>query len=176
MVTGIGKAPVLKHALETTSSEVGLHHPLRRINQAKSGQRRIQHLHGTVEDELTFDANFQFAASFLELPGVKTAMCRQAQVDAVVANQILRLLRLRSILEVGRGSDNGHAHVRRNTHGYHAACHLLAASNASVEVPCLPAAKSLRPRFFTRQHWCASPMRLKPQPPILPASSPFRIE
>jgi hypothetical protein len=31
------------------------------------------------------------------------------------------------------GSDDSHAHVRRNTHGYHAARHLLAASNASVE-------------------------------------------
>src|SRR5438552_10343107 len=60
-------------------------------------------------------------------------MCRQTQGYAVVANQILRLLRLRSILEIRRQPDDRHAHVGSNTHGDHATRHLLAASNTGVE-------------------------------------------
>src|SRR3954452_3399022 len=60
-------------------------------------------------------------------------MCRQAQGYAVVVNEVLRLLRLRSVLEIRWRPDNRHAHVRSNTHGYHTTRHLLTAANASVE-------------------------------------------
>jgi hypothetical protein len=49
---------------------VFLHQILRHIGQAESGQRRIEHLGSAVEDELAFDAHFQFAVTFFELPGV----------------------------------------------------------------------------------------------------------
>src|SRR3954452_22095804 len=45
----------------------------------------------------------------------------------------MRLLRLHSVLEIRCGSDNRHAHVRSNAHGYHTTRHLLSAANASVE-------------------------------------------
>src|SRR3954468_1242275 len=60
-------------------------------------------------------------------------MCRQAQGYAVVVNEVLRLLRLRSVLEIRWRPDNRHAHVRSNTHGYHTTRHLLTAANTSVE-------------------------------------------
>ena len=69
-----------------------LRHVLRHIGQAKSGQRRIEHLSSAVEDELAFDAHLQLAAALLELPGVQPAIGRQAQIDATVVGQVLRLL------------------------------------------------------------------------------------
>ena len=43
--------------------------------------------------ELAFDAHFQFATALCELPGIQSAMCLKTQIDAVVADQLLRLLR-----------------------------------------------------------------------------------
>jgi hypothetical protein len=133
MVARIGRQPVFKHALEATLGEVGLRHPLWHIRQAQSGQCRVQYLRSLIENKLAVDTNLQLAAAFLELPGVKATTCRQAQIDAVVADQVLWLLWYRSILEIRRGSDDSHTHVRRNANGDHATRHLLAAPNAGVE-------------------------------------------
>jgi hypothetical protein len=78
------RAPVLEDAPEVTRSDVGLDHALRQAGQAESGKRRVDHLRGTVENELALDAHVQLAPAFLELPCVQPAMARQAQVDAVV--------------------------------------------------------------------------------------------
>src|ERR1700737_1962896 len=42
---------------------MGLRQVLRRIGQSESGQRRIEHLESTIEDELAFDAHPQFAGT-----------------------------------------------------------------------------------------------------------------
>jgi hypothetical protein len=62
------------------------------VGQAETSQRRIEHLDSAVEDELAFNAHPQFAAAFFELPRVQPAIRRQAQIDAVVVGQVLRLL------------------------------------------------------------------------------------
>jgi hypothetical protein len=50
----------------------------------------------------------------------------QAQTYAVVADQVPRLLRLGSILEIRRRADNGHAVVGADAHGDHVLRNLLA--------------------------------------------------
>jgi len=45
-----------------------------------------------VEDELVFDTHFQFVTTFLKLPAKQATVGRQAQIDAVMADQILRRL------------------------------------------------------------------------------------
>ena len=57
----------------------------------------------------------------------------QAQTYAVVADQVPRLLRLGSILEIRRRADNRHAVVGADAHGDHVLRNLLAAPNAGVE-------------------------------------------
>jgi hypothetical protein len=93
MVSRKGRAPVLKHSLDTTLGEMGLRQILRHIGQAESSQRRIEHLGSAVEDELAFDAHLQFAGALFEIPGVQPAICGQTQIYAVVTDQFLRPLR-----------------------------------------------------------------------------------
>ena len=64
MIAQIGRAPVLKHPLETALGEMRLRQVLRHIGQAESGKPRIEHLESAVEDELAFDAHFEFARPF----------------------------------------------------------------------------------------------------------------
>ena len=56
----------------------------------------------------------------------------QAQIDAVVGDQVLRLLRLRPCLEIRRRSDDRHAHVRSDPHGDHVLGDLLAHPHPGV--------------------------------------------
>ena len=64
MVARKGRAPFVKHSLETSLSQMRLRHVLRHIGQTETGQRRIEHLGSAVENELAFDAYLQFAAVF----------------------------------------------------------------------------------------------------------------
>ena len=57
---------------------------------------------------------------------------RQAKRDAIMIDQILRLLRLCPRLEVRWSSYDRHAHVWADAHGDHILCYLLAASHTSV--------------------------------------------
>ena len=59
-------------------------------------------------------------------------MQRQAQVDAVVLDQILRRLRRRPLLEIRGRADDRHAHVRPDPHRDHVFGHLLATAHAGV--------------------------------------------
>jgi hypothetical protein len=43
---------------------VGLRQVLRHVGQAESGQRRIEHLVGAVEDELAFDTTYPSAGAY----------------------------------------------------------------------------------------------------------------
>src|SRR5437016_12314786 len=74
-------APVREHAPEMTRSDLGLDHALRHAGQAESGQRRVDHLPGAVENELALNAYVQLSRAFLELPRVQPPMAQQAQVD-----------------------------------------------------------------------------------------------
>ena len=65
---------------------------LRQISQAESCQRRIEHLGSAIEDELAIDSHLQFAAASFELPRIQPSISCQAQIDALVIGQILRLL------------------------------------------------------------------------------------
>ena len=74
MVPRKGRTPIFKYSIQTTFGQMGLCQVLRHIGQAESGQRRIEHLESAVENELAFDAHFQFATAFFELPGVQAAV------------------------------------------------------------------------------------------------------
>ena len=60
-------------------------------------------------------------------------MGRQAQIDAIMPDQLLRRLWLRPLLEVGRRTDHGHAQVGPDAHRDHVLGDLLAAAHARVE-------------------------------------------
>lgn len=51
---------------------MGLRQVLRHIGQAESGQRRIEHLVGAVEDELAINSRVQLALARFKLPRVQT--------------------------------------------------------------------------------------------------------
>src|SRR5882762_10154432 len=57
VISRVRRAPILEHSLEKTFVDMGLCQVLRHISQAESGECRIEHLAGAVEDELTFDAD-----------------------------------------------------------------------------------------------------------------------
>lgn len=84
------RAPVLEHSLQTSLGNMRYRHVLRHVSEAETGQCRIEHLARAVQHELAFDARVQFATTFLEFPCVEPAVGGQAQVDAVVLDQILR--------------------------------------------------------------------------------------
>ena len=69
VIAGIGRAPILEHALQAALRDMGRCDILRHIGQTEPGQRRIEHLERAVEDELAFDAHVQIVVAFLELPG-----------------------------------------------------------------------------------------------------------
>ena len=79
---------------------MGLRQVLRHIGQTESGQGGIEHLEGAVENELAFDVDLQLTFALLELPGVQAIISGQAQIDAVVAYQVLRLLWRRPLHEI----------------------------------------------------------------------------
>jgi hypothetical protein len=54
--------------------------------------------------------------TYLKLPRIEPAMCWQAQIDAVVMDEVLRGPWFWASLEVGRSGDYGHADVRPHPH------------------------------------------------------------
>ena len=71
---------------------------------------------------------FSSRPRLFELPGIQSAVGRQAYVDAIESRQILRLLGLRRRFEVGRCADDRHAEVGADADGHHVLCHLFAAN------------------------------------------------
>src|SRR5580704_13334551 len=92
--------PVFKNTFEPAFGDMGQRLILRHVSDAKSGECCVEHLPGTVEDELAFDAHLQFARAFFEFPRVQAAMREQTQIDAVMIDQVLWLLRLRPFFEI----------------------------------------------------------------------------
>src|SRR6516165_2219028 len=70
MIARIGRAPILKHALQATLHEMRRGDVLGHIGQPEAGQRRIEHLERAVEDELAFDMHLQLAAVVFEFPSI----------------------------------------------------------------------------------------------------------
>ena len=89
----------LQHPLQSSLGGCRLCQILRHIGQAESGKRRVEHLESVVEGELAVDADFEFAITFFELPGVQAAVRGQTQIDAVMTDQVLGLLRFWSLFE-----------------------------------------------------------------------------
>src|SRR5258705_5159646 len=88
----ISGAPVLQHALQSFLRDIRLSQVLGNIGQSQSSERRVEHLKCAVEGDLPFDPYFQFATSFFKLPGIEAAVRLQAQIDAIMADQVLGLL------------------------------------------------------------------------------------
>ena len=107
-------------------------HVLRHTRQAEAGQCRTESLHEAVENELAIDSHLQLAVAFFKLPGVQTAIRRQAQIDAVVVGQVLWLLWWGSLREIRPGADDRHTHVRADTNCNHVLRHLLAETHTCV--------------------------------------------
>ena len=103
------------------------------VSEAKARQRGVEHLGRGVAHELAFDAHLQLAAGLFKLPGIQSTARRQPQVDAVVADQVLRPFRFRALAEVGWSADHRHPRIRADAHCDHVFRHLLAAANARVE-------------------------------------------
>lgn len=109
-----------------------MRHVLRHIGQAETGQRRIEHLRRAVKDELAIDSHLQLAATSFELSGVQPAMSLQAQIDATVVVQVLRLLWRGPLGEIRWSADDLHTRVRPDADCNHVLRHLLAGSHAGV--------------------------------------------
>lgn len=90
MIAGIGRAPVCEHTAQAALRDIRLSDILGHIGNAKSRHRSVEHLEGAVKGKLSFDMHVQLASVLLELPGIKSSSRRQAQINAVVIDQLLR--------------------------------------------------------------------------------------
>jgi hypothetical protein len=100
--------------------------------EAEARQRRVQDRRDAVEDKLTVDFDVKLLGPFLEHPGKEGTMRWQAQVDAGMLRQILRLFRLRSVLEVGWSANHGHRNIRPDAYGNHVLGHKPSAADAGI--------------------------------------------
>ncbi len=133
VVARIWRAPVLEHPPEAALVDVRLHKAFRQISQAEACEPGLEHLAGGVEEQLALDPHLEFARALFELPGVQPAMGGQAQIDAVVLDQVLRLPRFRPVAEIRGSADHRHARIGPDAHGDHVLRHLLAVPHAGIE-------------------------------------------
>jgi hypothetical protein len=70
------------------------------IGEPKSRSCRRENEASRSERELTIEPHIHFSAGFFELPGIKAAMRRQAQIDTIVSREVVRRLRRFSLCEV----------------------------------------------------------------------------
>src|SRR5262249_9732304 len=108
MITGEWRAPVGENALKTPLRDVRFDHSFWHVGQPKTRDGAVQQLRSAVAGELTLDTHLELAITLLEFPGIEAAVCRQPQIDAVVEDEVLWLLRLRAPFEVGRRADYRH--------------------------------------------------------------------
>src|SRR3984957_20852523 len=133
MIARIGRAPIHKHTLETALDDMGLGGVLGDMGEPKSRQRSVEHLERAVERKLAFDAHLDFTAALFELPGVEAAGGGQAQIDAIMADQILRPLRLRALPEIRRRPHPRYTRVAPDGTGDHILGYLLGGPAAGGE-------------------------------------------
>src|SRR5258707_12161354 len=70
-----------------------------------------------VQDEGAVDVDADAASVALELPSIKAAGGRQADVAAAVMREVLRFDRVAVASEEGRGSDDHHPQIRADPQG-----------------------------------------------------------
>ena len=120
MVAWEWRAPVGKNADKLAVRKIVLHVSLGQVRKAQTFERSLQEKTRAVEHELPFDTNVEFAPVLFELPCVQAAaMGRQAQVEAVVAGQILGRLGPLAFGKVRWRADDSHAEVGTDPNGYH---------------------------------------------------------
>src|SRR5207302_2292963 len=100
VIAWVRRAPVLEHSLQTPFGQMLLHQVLRDIGQPQAVQGSIEHLGRAIEDQLPVHADVDFSPAFFELPSVQTATGGEAEIDAVVLRQLLRLLGYRLLRKI----------------------------------------------------------------------------
>ncbi len=133
MVSAVRLPPPLQYALQDTRLYIGLCQVFRYVGETQSCDGCIQHWCRAIEDQLPFDADFQFAAALLELPDIQPAVRGQAQIDTAVSCEILRSLWNRMLVEVRRSAHDRHPQIRSDADGDHVLRHLAARSHAGVK-------------------------------------------
>ena len=83
MIAGKWRAPIREEALKLPFGEMRTSQPFGYISNTETSKGSVQHLRRRIANELAFDADFQFAATFLKFPGIESAM-RQTQGDAIL--------------------------------------------------------------------------------------------
>lgn len=87
---------------------------------------------GVIGGELPLDAHVQRVAVFLEFPGIEPTQCRQAQVYAVVIDEVARRLRAAMGVEIARRRSDTHPQIRADPHRDHVLLDALAQTDARV--------------------------------------------
>src|ERR687898_917252 len=93
--------PFLEVAHEPAFGDVRQDYLFRNVGKAESIQGRVERAEDVVEGQLTLDADLDLAPILLELPRVEPAEGWKAEIDAGVADEVLRVGRLRVVGEVG---------------------------------------------------------------------------
>jgi hypothetical protein len=125
-------APVVQHRLQPAIVQHRLHLVFRQPGQSTAGQRSgAGHAHG-VEGPLAGDAHAQFVAILAEIPRHQPTMRGQAQGDAVVVCQLVRMPWHHMLAEVAGRADHAHAQRRADRHGDHVARQPFAEADADV--------------------------------------------
>lgn len=133
MIARKRRAPVGEHADQPAVGDLALHEIFRDVGEAKPSQHSVHPQQAGVEHELAVDAHLHDVAALLELPGIDPAVGRQAEVDATVLGEILRLFRLAARGEIGGRADYGHPHLRPDPHrDHHVPGDLFAEAHAGV--------------------------------------------
>jgi hypothetical protein len=133
MISGPYWAPILKHPREAPGGNVWLRQDLRHMGEPETVQRCIENLEDSVEHELAIHPDGQLVSVAFELPGIKAAQGRKAQVDAGVADDVLGHCGQRAVGKAGGRPDHREADIGADAHRDHILGHLLTKAYARVE-------------------------------------------
>ena len=87
------RGPIGDHLQELATLQVGLDKLPWYVGQAHAIESRAHRGDHVVERQLTLDTYAELVCAFRELPGIHRTRCREPQVDAVVAGQVMRCFR-----------------------------------------------------------------------------------
>ncbi len=133
MVARIGRAPVAENLDKPSRIDLRLGKAFGNEPEAEPVDRHVADLGDAVAGHLAIDPYPQLLPVFLELPGVKPALRRQSEIDAVVMGQVLRHDGRRVATEIVRRTDDDHPLVGADANGDHSLRHDLAKTDARVE-------------------------------------------
>ena len=94
-------AILLKHADQPPLGNVWPDDLFHHVGQPETVECGFQEIEAVVEGQLPLNTDLDLAPVVLELPLVKPAGCRKAEVDACVADEVLGVERFRTVGEVG---------------------------------------------------------------------------